>query len=348
MKLDHYISQLLFHYDCVIVPNLGGFVANYKPAFIQPIKNTFHPPSKGISFNKNLKNNDGLLVNAISKELGITYEMALQKVEIWVTEMNAELKNNRKLILEDIGVLFFDIENRIQFEPSSNVNYLLEAYGLSSFQQFPIQRQSIEERVLAQVKEAPIIPITGNKKSRKWVAAAVITIPLTFFAIWLPTKYDLSTEFNVASLNPFKSNAEPVYVARETVPVFHSLEKDEVVEKIATVDESNPFTAVSFLKDEAPIVVKNNETSIAEAVSTHVETAKIQLRFHIIGGCFSEKRNAQRLVKKLNKAGFDAWIIGKRKGLFAVSYNSFATRQEAVDALVFAQQHNAKAWVLEQ
>lgn len=348
MKLDHYISQLLFQYDCVIVPNLGGFVANYKPAFIQPIKNTFHPPSKGISFNKNLKNNDGLLVNAVSKQLGVSYEEATKNVESAVAQMNATLKLNKKLVLEDIGTLFYDAENRIQFEPSNNVNYLLESYGLSSFQQFPIKRQTIEEKIVAQVKDTPVIPISGNKKSKKWIAAAAITIPLAFFAIWLPTKYDLNGDFNVASLNPFKTNVEPVYVAREVVPVFKPIEKDEVSEKVNSVDETNPFTVVSFLKNETPIVLKTEEAPVAEAVTTHVETTKVKLRFHIIGGCFSEKRNAQRLVKKLNKAGFDAWIIGKRKGLFAVSYNSFATRKEAVDALAIAQEHNSKAWVLEQ
>jgi len=349
MKLDLYISQLLFQYDCVVVPNLGGFVANYKPAFIQPIKNTLHPPSKGISFNKNLKNNDGLLINAISKALSLSYQEATKVVDDSVIEMNKVLKGEKKLVIENVGELFYDSENRIQFEPSTDVNYLLESYGLTSFQQFPVKRQSTEEKIVEKIKETPVIPLNANKRSRKWVAAAVITIPLAFFAIWIPTQYDLSTDFNTANLNPFKTLAEPVYTIRETPSLsFSEVAKDEVKQKIASVNESNPFTAVSFLKDESPIVVKTEETPIAEAVTTHVETARVKLRFHIIGGCFSKKRNANRMVKKLKKAGFNAWIIGKRKGLFAVSYNSFETRKQAVDALAFAQEHNNKAWILEQ
>lgn len=348
MKLDHYISQLLFQYDCVIVPNLGGFVANYKPAYVQPIKNTLHPPSKGISFNKNLKNNDGLLINAISRDLNVSFEEATKRVEEAVLNMNKELKNTHKLEIENIGLLFNDNENRIQFEPSTDVNYLLESYGLASFQQFPIKRVTPEEKIVKQLKETPIISIQSKKATKRWVAAAIITIPLAIFAVWLPTKYDLSGDFNTADLNPFKTLAEPVYTVREKPLVFEEVEKDEVKNKIASVDETNPFTAVSFLKDETPIVVKAEETSIAEAVTTHVETAKIKLRFHIIGGCFSEKHNAKRLVKKLKKAGFNAWIVGKRKGLFAVSYSSFETREQAVNALDMAQSHNNKAWILEQ
>ena len=101
MKLDHYISKLLFRYDCVIVPNLGGFVTNYKPANIHPIKNTFYPPSKGISFNKNLIHNDGLLANAISQENGISYEKALSIIEQGVAKIQQDLKHQNYLVTLD-------------------------------------------------------------------------------------------------------------------------------------------------------------------------------------------------------------------------------------------------------
>ena len=347
MKLDQHISQLLFQYDCVIVPNLGGFVANYKPASILSIKNTFHPPSKGISFNKNLKNNDGLLANAISKTNKTSYEEANKVVEVAVALMNKTLKENKRLKIENVGELFFDNENRVQFEPSTDVNYLLESFGLSSFQQFPVKHKTIEEKIVKKVKETPVIALHQGKNTRKWVAAAASVAAIAFLA-WLPTQYDLGADLNYANLNPFKNIAEPVYVARTNAPIFTDVASDEVKNKIATVDESNPITAVSFLKEEQPIIVKLEETTIAEAVTTRVETESYRLRFHIVGGCFSKKANAKKLVRKLKKAGFNAWIIGKRKGLYAVSYNSFETRKEAVVALASAQDHNRKAWVLEQ
>jgi hypothetical protein len=42
MKIEQYISELLYKYDCVIVPGLGGFVANYKSATIQPIQSEWN------------------------------------------------------------------------------------------------------------------------------------------------------------------------------------------------------------------------------------------------------------------------------------------------------------------
>ena len=81
--------------------------------------------------------------------------------------------------------------------------------------------------------------------------------------------------------------------------------------------------------------------------TTKVVITKTHLRYHIIAGCFSEKKNANKMVKQLKNKGFDAWIVGKRKGLWTVSYNSHSTRQQALDALALAKSDNSKAWILE-
>jgi len=336
MKLDHYISKLLFRYDCVIVPNLGGFVTNYKPAAIHPIKNTFYPPSKGISFNKNLTQNDGLLANVISQENDISYEKALSFIEQCVAKIQQDLKHRQKIAFDNVGVLFYDNDNRLQFEPSAQVNYLLESYGLSSFQQFPIKRKTFEDKI----KETPILPINPSSGNKKWLKAAAILIPLTALAIWLPTKYDLTSDLNYANLNPFKSAALPVYTERTSTPVFEKIE-------LPTVDETNH--TVTFIKNETPIVITKTTTEPTVKIdSTYVKTKVQSLNYHVIGGCFSEKENAENFVQELVAAGYNASIIGKRKGLFAVSYSSFASRKEAVEGLALAKNHNSKAWILNQ
>ena len=44
----HYISELLFLHDCVIVPDFGGFVGNKKPAQLNRSAGLLTPPSKQI------------------------------------------------------------------------------------------------------------------------------------------------------------------------------------------------------------------------------------------------------------------------------------------------------------
>ncbi len=349
MKLETYISELLYQYDCVVVPGLGGFVANYKSATIQSIQNTFSPPSKSISFNKNLNANDGLLANLIAQKEGVSFDVAINRIEEIVASINRDLKLKKRVLLTDIGTLFLDTENRTQFEPQNSVNYLLGSYGLAVFQKQPIQRATIEEKITKEFvdRTAPLVAVK-TEKSKKWMYAAAL-IPLAFLAGWMPYNVDLNANLSYANLNPFTPNVKAVYSPTKANIIVNNNSKElSVTEQVAMADKNAYFLDVTFDKKENPVTVQLRERPVAEAVSTYVEVSIQELHYHIVAGCFSEKRNAKKMVKKLKKQGFGAFILGKRKGLWAVSYNSFVTRKEAVNALEFAQDHNDKAWILHQ
>ena len=351
MKLEKYISELLFKHDCVIVPGLGGFVANYKPATIQPVQNTFSPPSKSISFNKNLNNNDGLLANLIAQKESVDFSVATKNIEDSVLLIHQDLKLKKRILLKDVGTLFLDNESRIQFDPQDTLNYLLGSYGLSVFQKQPIKRATIEEKITKEFKDrtAPLTVVKeGKKRNTKWIAAAVIGIPLAFLAGWMPSNVDLGGNLNYANLNPFTPDVKAVYSPTKSDFVFNDDKGSSIKEQIDLADENTTFLEVNVDDKESSVVVRLKEKPIAEAVSTYVETTNNGLGFHIIGGCFSSKSNAKKMVRKLKREGFNASIVGKRKGLWTVSYNSFATRREAVKALADAQDHNTKAWILKQ
>ena len=63
MQLETYISDLLYRYECVIIPEFGAFLTQPVSAKVDISSNTFYPPKKVLSFNEQLKNNDGLLAN---------------------------------------------------------------------------------------------------------------------------------------------------------------------------------------------------------------------------------------------------------------------------------------------
>ena len=67
MNIEHYISQLLYRYQCVTVPGFGAFLTEIQSAQWVESANSFYPPKKLISFNTNIKNNDGLLANHIAR-----------------------------------------------------------------------------------------------------------------------------------------------------------------------------------------------------------------------------------------------------------------------------------------
>ncbi len=349
MKLEQYISELLYQYDCVVVPGLGGFVANYKSATIQSVQNTFAPPSKSISFNKNLNANDGLLANLIAQKEAVSFDVAIKNIETSVATINQSLKLKQRVLLAGVGTLFLDAENRTQFEPQNSTNYLLGSYGLAVFQKQPIKRATIEEELTKELVErtAPLVVVKSNKK-RQWVAAAAVLIA-AFGAGWMTNNADLNAPLNYANLNPFTPDVKAVYTHKEsTLTLAEESKLESIKAQIEAANDDAYFLDITLDESIDPVTVQLKERPVAEAVSTYVAVAKQELRYHIVAGCFSEKRNARKMVKKLKKQGFDSFIVGKRKGLWAVSYNSFVTRKEAVNALEFAQDHNDKAWILNQ
>ena len=57
-KMNAHIKALLADYDCVVIPELGGFVANPIPARLDRKQHLFLPPGRAIVFNQNLQTND--------------------------------------------------------------------------------------------------------------------------------------------------------------------------------------------------------------------------------------------------------------------------------------------------
>lgn len=85
----------------------------------------------------------------------------------------------------------------------------------------------------------------------------------------------------------------------------------------------------------------------AEPESTAVVTPAPAPRFHIIGGCFLEKENADRLISELQAKGFAAALIDRKGGLYRVAYGSYPLRSTAQEALDAVRKEEApEAWLL--
>lgn len=69
--------------------------------------------------------------------------------------------------------------------------------------------------------------------------------------------------------------------------------------------------------------------------------------YFLIAGCFEYKELADKLCDKLQKQGFDSKIIPYYENLYLVSYNGYATRQEALEALkeLKKEKGKEKTWI---
>lgn len=186
MKLENYISDLLYRYECVIVPDFGGFVTNETSAKVNHSTHTFYPPTKQISFNCNLKNNDGLLANYIATVDKISYSAAMNfiafEVERWTDKLILS-----QLDLENVGDLFFQ-HKAVQFEPTKSVNYLTSSFGLNSFSSPEIKRTAYLETVTNLNTVVAAVPSEEEKSKKTPVfikyAAAIAVLFVAGSFVW--------------------------------------------------------------------------------------------------------------------------------------------------------------------
>jgi CCDC81-like prokaryotic HU domain 2/CCDC81-like prokaryotic HU domain 1/SPOR domain len=185
MQLETYISDLLYRYECVTVPEFGAFLTQRVSASINQSTNTFYPPKKVVSFNEQIQKNDGLLAHYVADVEKIPFENALQKIVKRVKSLKESLAEGQTIKFENIGDIRFNGEGKIQFEPSHHLNYLTDAFGLSQFVSPAVTREVYKQEVEAIEKVIPITVTPEKRKSRpylKYAAVALIALTMGGFA----------------------------------------------------------------------------------------------------------------------------------------------------------------------
>jgi cell division septation protein DedD/nucleoid DNA-binding protein len=353
MQLDKHIGSLLYKHNCVIITDFGGFVTNYKSAAIHPVQHTFTAPSKQIAFNRNLTSNDGLLANYISQKLSVSYPEACRIIANFVEACNRELESGKKIVFANVGELFFDREKNLQFVPQTEVNYLLDSFGLSSFQSPAVKR---DERMIELAEMENIIPSVSRRKNKSKIWRLIEVVPvaaaLTYFIINSSLTANLNASF--ASLNPFANNTTEKAEATPSPVQPQSGVANNEAEIIA---EPAPVITTPTVTEEKTEPVTALPKEIIAPAKEEVVTAPIAIKpaltsstnhsLYIVGGCFSVPENAEKLVQQLKNEGYPAMILGKNaKGMNMVGIASAANRSKAEEMLGFIQESGyPDAWI---
>lgn len=339
-KIEEHIYELLFKHDCVTLPEFGGFICQYTSTQFSEEQNTFSPPSKTISFNKHISNDDGLLTHDIANNRNINYAEASDCLKAYIKSLKLELEENQRVELSKLGILFLDNDNNLKFIAEDN-NFSTASFGLPTIKALKVQKVEKtkviplepKEEIITTEESTPIIPINQkvNRKSNWWVAA--VLLPILFYSAWIPMKTDLlndSTQFHYSDLNPFTFQKNKKY-------------KINTITKVdLTATESKSFYSETiqkiFLDDSIYLWVDNRPSNpAAERETTYVETKQVEfvetidyeVSYHLIGGCFGSEQNATNLVSQLTELGYTAKILDKNKGLFRVSIGQFTKRKTA-------------------
>lgn len=314
MNIEHYISQLLYRYQCVTVPGFGAFLTEIQSAQWVESANSFYPPKKLISFNTNIKNNDGLLANHIARAEKTSYEYAISAIQYQVLNWKKELEQNRALMVKNVGSFVLNATDNLIFTPSEQKNYLTSSFGLSSFIAPAVKRESLEVQEEV-VEEREVISLVSEERSGrsylKYAAIFVLGLGLAGTAAYSVWNNQIETQ---------------------TVLVEKAVQK-----KV----ESKIQEATFFIKSPmAPVTlsVKSDKEEIKE----------VKMPYHVVAGAFRDEANAQQVYKKLVKEGYKARRLEINKhGLYPVLYGSFATYSEAQKVKnEVRESENPEAWLL--
>ncbi len=141
LNISKHINDLLYNHECVIVSGLGAFIVNKEETVIDQKRDYFSPNKKSISFNSQIKKNDGLLANYISETENISYEEACIHIAKFTKNILLKINNGENIQLESIGNLKINSIGEIIFDAYEKINYDPDFFGLDSFYFPKIQDQ---------------------------------------------------------------------------------------------------------------------------------------------------------------------------------------------------------------
>ena len=307
MQLETYISDLLYRYECVTVPEFGSFLTQRVSAKIHESTHAFYPPKKVLSFNEQIKQNDGLLARYIADVEKIPFETALQAIGKRVKTLKSYLVQGETLSFDNIGELSLNNEGKILFQPSYHLNYLTDAFGLSQFVLPEVTREVLKEEAQEVEKIIPIAVTPEKRKSKPYLRyAAVALIALT--------------------LGGFASSY--YYV--------------DQVEQHNLMAEQEAQQALEHKIQEATFVIENPLPAITLNVSKQTGNYHV-----IAGAFRIEENAQKKIDQLKDLGFKARAIGVNNYGLHEVAYDSYQTREEALKALHQIKTSNNKdAWSL--
>jgi len=347
LDITGYIQDLLWEYECVIVPGFGGILATYRPAEMVLAEHTLYPPSKSLAFNEYLTSNDGLLINYICRTAQVSYAEASEQIDTWVRKTKSLLADNEEIYLPKIGRFHRDVERKLRFEPDMTVNYLPSAYGLRKVIAEPILRSKSAEtiEVIEQHRASYSLPARTN---RQWAMVAVVILFLA-----LGTISDLI--YQGIDIKPLNLNAASV------LGFLENFDKpaEALPEPKASINRDIPHLStdtkeprVSSIEQPTTATVPEANTPVTEP-ATVVEAPKTEARtptgrkYYVIIGAFKRHTNFQNALAYLKEKHpgeeiyEDTSLENKRIGFYAGD-----TYHEAYEKLKEARKDQQDYWLL--
>ncbi|MBT0607852.1 HU domain-containing protein [Aequorivita echinoideorum] len=306
MQLSTYINDLLYRYECVIIPGFGAFLTHYKSAQINEGTNTFYPPSKIVSFNKQLQANDGLFANYVASVEKCSYETALQKIRNFTANLSSELNEGRTVEFKNIGKFSLNEEKSVQFHPIEKQNFSTSAFGLTSFVSPKVARES-DKTVLTATEKQPIVlapEIRETKPYLKYAAIAVIAL----------------SAISLGSLKLYENQVQEFnYAEREKA---NGLVENQIQEATFVIESPLPILNLNLHKHSGNYHVvagayrmeENADKKVEQLAERGFSPIKMDVSkyglYQVLYGSFENRTDAINKLNEIKRTeNADAWLL---------------------------------------
>lgn len=342
------IKAQLFLNNYLVLPGFGGFILKSTPSHFSPSGGMLMAPSKTVSFNAQLKQNDGILAIWLQNTLYCTANEALTHLTEFSEFCSGILNAKRRLSLEGIGFFYLDFENNICFEPQQDANFLSSSFGLTPLSVKPIEEEFVREakrepefidRTLhASDQQVHAVPV--KRSYRRLISPAILSLVFVSLMVLLTINSKINGEMQSTV---FGENSGSAY---QPIPYSELAITTNNKKQTAYVADANGIATLS-LEGSKKFPVKVLDTGLLNSGnSSSISELKGANKFEIVLGCFTVLKNAQRMVKKISGHDIRVTISGKNaKGMYVVSNGSFKTKEQAIAQLQQLQNNFPNAWI---
>ena len=352
IELNRHIEILLLNNDCVIVPNLGGFMAHHVEARYEEDEQAFLPPLRTLGFNPQLKINDSLLAQSYIEAYDISYPEAIQRIDDEVNELMQHLQNEGRFELNNIGVLELNEDGNYVFTPCEAGILTPSLYGLNSFEMKKLNVVSMQPAVLAEEKTVkPLSEVNSVLQQNlvdindddthvvrikfSWIrnAVAVAAILLAVFFVAMPTG---KTELMKSTINNLNN---------------------QILFGMMTSKDTNT-SAIDFKRKDAqkPAAVKTAEAILdtikpakpAEATKpVAIKTDSTREGYCIVLASHVNKQNAEIFINNLAERGYKGAEIYVHNNITRIVYGHYENQADAYTQLqkIAKEKDLAESWV---
>ena len=358
IELERHIEILLLNNDCVIVPDLGGFMAHYSEAHYDDRDQMFLPPMRTLGFNPALKMNDSRLAQSYIEAYDISYPEAILRIEDEVSELRQHIENEGSYELNDLGILKMNEYGNYEFEPCEAGILTPTLYGLSTVEMEPLvnMTSSFVEAKTRPIKVESILENDAKETVHEEKAQEVemsssyfkddnddkVHIPVSVLRNIMAAAIAIFGFFLISTPLNNGSSKEMSMLNFDTETLTRILPK-------ATIQGNAEVKGMkaSEVHNDAVVKYDNETTDKTNKDIASVEREITVPYYTLVLASQVSKKNASLYVEKLHKAGFNEAKIFTSHSSTRVIFNRYKTEAEAYNALREMREYTEfhEAWV---